>query len=361
MLVLKLTLVVSCTVLLLQLSTVAAQDGKWDNIASETLEWETLRKPYEKTDKIEFQVPLTEYTYEKPYEKPCVKPYIKDLQYEREETKECGHLGKEKCMLQLTDKIEFQVPLTEYTLTKYVTSFVSLLVFDSEERVWVEASVNTEEKRSCSWKGRCHNKMTLKKPLIGYDMLKSGDCEGDGFRQQPYISERWGKGEDEKEERPTCYMIISSINKQSVSQMYPYNCAEKEAALFKEENFDKVYPSRSARSFSFHIESFSKAKIGNDRKFVCKVWYAHMGYTTSLASGIPSTAVKVYYKHHQNDPWGSPLLNLQWTQFSNGQNKFVSRVSKQHLNSQGVKWKKCFMCEVTINGVVKTKCLNCDC
>ena len=104
------------------------------------------------------------------------------------------------------------------------------------------------------------------------------------------------------------------------------------------------------------ITQFKKQKVEDDRKFVCRVTHSHSGGSLSFQNGIPTADVKVYYKPSNNANWGSHLLDLQWSSFTDGKNKFVSSVTKQHLHSQGVEWNKCFKCEVTINGIVSRKC-----
>ena len=290
---------------------------------------------------------------------------IEGLQYSREDDG-CAAKGTP----QLTDKFVFRVPSGFPAWTA-----VSLFLFDSEERVWVQASANRNERSTCDkpqcleyikpglkcreYKTVCQKYITLSKPLIGYDLLKKGGCDGEEFKTQPFTPGRWGEETDEDEDSGQCYMIAVGSNGQSTSQMYPDQCAEKAISLYKEDNSPAVEKSllRPKRStFSVSITQFTKTKIRDNRKFVCKVAYSFHGYLTSLGLGFPVADVKVYYRRNNSEPWGSHLLNLARDQFSNGENWFVSWVSKQHLNGQGVGWMKCFKCEVTVNGAVRRSC-----
>jgi len=285
---------------------------------------------------------------------------IEDVQYSREETGDRAMKG----VTQLTDQLLFQLPSSPFTQTT-----VSLLLFDGEEREWREVSVHEEEKQTCFKGGECEEGVTLRKPLIGYDLLKPGGCEEEEFKQQAFTKGRWGE-EQERQEKgnetpvPRCYLILVSRTSQSTSMMYPENCAERETSSFKAEKPGTAYQNRKNRNTATsEITQFSKAKINQaeDRKFVCKLAYSHSGGTMSLENGLPAVDVKVYYKSSEGAGWGSPLLDLQWDRFSGGVNRFVSVVSKQHLKDQGVKWNKCFKCEVTVSGSTLEQCINCSC
>lgn len=289
---------------------------------------------------------------------------IEDLNYVRKSTEDPVIQGE----MQITDYFEFQIPGTsckdkrgKCQPVKPSQTFKSLLLFDSEEGVWVEASAEEEQNG---------NTITLTKPLIGYDLLKPSGCGKEQFKTQPYSEGKWGHLKEE-EERAQCYMVSVSTSGQSFSQMYPDNCAETEAAIYKDENVQvnyapykdfqmssKVHNIQKRNTHSAEITQFTKTKIGNNRKFVCKVDYTHSGYPTGLGNNIPDADVKVYYRPPNSASWGTVLLDLEWKNFSpGGKNKFESWVSKQHLNNQGVGWNKCFKCEVTINNMVERECL----
>ena len=285
---------------------------------------------------------------------------ITDLNYVRESTKDPVIKGE----MQITDSFEFQIPGTsckdkrkECKSVSPSQTFKSLLLFDSEEGVWVEASAKEEQQG---------NTITLTKPLIGYDLLEPSGCGKEQFKTQPYTKGKWGYLE-EKEERDQCYMVSVSTSGKSFSQMYPDNCAETEAKIYNYENVPvKVAPYKDFQTspkghniqkrntHSAEITQFTKAKIGNARKFVCKVAYIHSGYATSLGNNVPDADVKVYYRPSNSASW-ELLLDLDWIQFSGGKNKFVSWVSQQHLNNQGVEWNKCFKWEVKINGITEDR------
>jgi len=288
---------------------------------------------------------------------------IADLNYVRESTVINGEM-------QITDSFEFQIPGTsckdkreECKSVSPSQTFESLLLFDSEEGVWVEAAAKEEQQG---------NTVTLTKPLIGYDLLKPSGCGEEEFKTQPYTKGRWGYLK-EKEEQVQCYMVSVSTSGQSFSQMYPDNCAKREEKIYNDENVPvkaapykdfqtspKGHNIQKSNSFSFEITQFTKTKIGNDRKFVCRVAYTHLGHPTSLGNNFPDADVKVYYRPSNSASWGL-LLDLDWIQFSGGINKFVSWVSQQHLNNQGVGWNKCFKCEVKINGMEDRKCRGAGC
>ena len=264
---------------------------------------------------------------------------------------------------QLLDVFQFQVAdISEDTA-------VSLFLFDTKERTWVEASVNKEESEQyCSDQEKCKKTITLTKPLIGYDLLKPRGCEEEDLKEQPFAVGRWEtRYRDEEKERAQCYMVTVSVNNQSISQTYPDNCVEEEEAIAEAEDIREAPEHTSGKSLKRNtigtsITKFKKYKINNDRKFVCKVAHTHMGASTSLGNPILGADVKIYYKPRDNAGWGSYLLDLGWHQFSDGEDKFVGWVSKQHLNQQGVKWSKCFKCQVNINGVVTRECQgDCTC
>ena len=299
--------------------------------------------------------------------KPTVKNLaIEKLQYTSKETTQKGQP-------QITDKFTFQISNWNY----YCDIPASLRLFDYEERVWVDASVDKNQGKYCFEKNectifRCSNRwecktqVTLEKPLIGYDLLKSGGCDGDEFKTQPFSKGRWGALEEEEEDEGLCYLITISSGGQSVAQMYPENCSQKRVQVNPEHQQLAAAPflSRQSRTVSPHsITQFTKNTNSGFRKFVCKVKYTHMGSDpVNLSSGIPTADVKVYY--NSGAGWGSYLLNLRWVNYNSasGVNKFESWVSKEHLQEQGVKWNKCFKCEVEIDGVTERSCLGkCDC
>ena len=299
--------------------------------------------------------------------KPAVKNLaIEELQYTSKETTQKGKP-------QITDKFTFQIPNWNY----YSDIPASLRLFDYEERVWVDASVDKNQSRycfkrnectifGCSFRRECKAHVTLEKPLIGYDLLKSGGCDGEEFKTQPFTKGRWGAPEEEEEDVGLCYLITISSGGQSVAQMYPENCSQKKVVVNTEHHQLAAAPflGRQSRSTSSHsITQFTKQWIGGFRKFVCKVRYTHMGGPVDLGFGIPTADVKVYYKNDDGASWGSHLLDLSWVNYNNdGVNKFESRVSKGHLQEQGVKWNKCFKCEVEINDEMERSCLgDCDC
>ena len=303
--------------------------------------------------------------------KPTVKNLaIEKLQYTSKETTQKGQP-------QITDKFTFQISNWNY----YSDIPASLRLFDYEERVWVDASVDKNQGKYCFEKNectifRCSNRwecktqVTLEKPLIGYDLLKSGGCDGDEFKTQPFSKGRWGALEEEEEDEGLCYLITISSGGQSVAQMYPENCSQKQVQVSDKSFYSEhqqlaaaPFFSRQSRTPSSHyITQFTKNTNGGFRKFVCKVKYTHMGGPVNLGYGSPTADVKVYYKNNNSASWGSHLLNLSWDNYNDGVNKFESWVSKESLQEQGVKWKKCFKCEVEIDGVTKRSCLgNCSC
>jgi hypothetical protein len=286
------------------------------------------------------------------------EPSIEELQYSRN-IEDDPNLKDAK---QLTDTFQFQVAGT----SAFKSVKVSLFLHDVKEKVWVEVSVTKSEgKTTCTKNNECKQTITLSKPLIGYDLLKPIRCTEDEFKEQPFV---WEKGLDyweEKEEEPRCYMITLSVNDKSTSQMYPNNCVENETDKDDDEGeaqHQQDVQRRPRNTFGTSITKFTKAKINNDRSFVCKVSHTYMGASTSLGSVIMGAEVKVYHKSRNNDAWGNYQLDLQWSQFAGGEDKFQSLVSKQHLSGQGVKWRKCFKCEITVNGAVTRQCLgNCTC
>lgn len=295
-----------------------------------------------------------------------ITPTIKNVKYTSEKTLQ----DKQP---QITEQFRFQVPVGRYDLEIPV----SLRLFDYEARAWVDTSVDKRQSKYCYYRNECRmfgcsrrwgceTQVTLEKPLIGFDLLKSGGCNGDDFTPQPFSQGRWGAPEKDGEETDRCYLITISAGGQSAAQMIPENCSQKRVPVLDVEEQQQAaepFQSRHSRSTSSHsITQFTKRKMGGLRKFVCRVAYTHMGGSVNLSSGFPSANVKVFYKNNDSATWGSHLLDLSWNNYNGADNGFVSWVSKEHLQEQGVRWNKCYKCEVRINGVVERSCLgNCTC
>ena len=233
-------------------------------------------------------------------------------------------------------------------------------MYNSRDKVWVEASAEKKE-------GEAHHILYVNKPLLGYDLLKSSGCEEEELKVQPFVKERWGFKEKE-EVIPTCYLLTFSYNEQTASQMYPDNCVEEGSTAAKEKDLEgdeeenEYHSSHKRNTYSTFITQLSKKKTGNMRKFVCKASHTYMGASTSLGSAFLEATAKIYYKPNNNADWGDHLLDLSWDQYSGGEDSFVSWVSQQHLNQQGVKWRKCFKCEVTVGGETVRWCRGgCSC
>lgn len=252
---------------------------------------------------------------------------IGDLQFKEEETRDWSSNGE----VQIVDRIEFKESGSDGGSSSKIPNItphpVALFLFDSEEKTWEEASVKKEEKQVCVKSG-CHTTVTLTKPLLGYDLLKQSGCGGEGqFKKQPFTEGRWEEVEEEEEDaRPPCYMTSISSNQQSTASIFPEGCATREINWFGRENREGISPggsTRVPRSPGNTVVYFSKRTIGNDRKFVCRVIYSHMGYGTNLGNSVPAADVKVFYKPIQGAKWGSYLLDLGWRGFFAGQNRFV--------------------------------------
>ena len=116
--------------------------------------------------------------------------------------------------VQISDVLEFQL---DGASSKDVN--VSLFLYDAKERVWQEAGFDKEEQEG-------EYKVTLTKPLIGYDLLKNNGCGEDSLKTQPFAKNRWGKKE-EKEKWTRCYLVAVEADDYSVFQTYPDNCVEE--------------------------------------------------------------------------------------------------------------------------------------
>ena len=137
---------------------------------------------------------------------------------------------------------------------------------------------------------------------------------------------------------------------------------EDDSHRYKAEEENEYHSSHKRNTYSTFITQLSKKKIGNMRKFVCKASHTYMGASISLGSAFLEATAKIYYKPENNADWGDHLLDLSWDQYSGGEDSFVSWVSQQHLNQQGVKWRKCFKCEVTVGGETVRRCRGeCSC
>ncbi|XP_063688773.1 uncharacterized protein LOC134821888 [Bolinopsis microptera] len=107
-------------------------------------------------------------------------------------------------------------------LERYV--LVSIFMYDNRDKVWIEASAEKEV---------MEGGISVRKPLLGYDLLKSSGCEEKELKEQPFTKERWGFKEKE-EVIPTCYLLTLSYKDQTASQMYPDNCVEDRTAKDKD-------------------------------------------------------------------------------------------------------------------------------
>ncbi|XP_063688771.1 uncharacterized protein LOC134821887 [Bolinopsis microptera] len=153
-----------------------------------------------------------------------------------EEISEIGYVSYER--QEYGDKIDGGVQLADFFRVNLEGSdlwetlessdlrdfLVSLFMYDNRDKVWVEASAEKEV---------MEGGISVRKPLLGYDLLKSSGCEEKELKEQPFTKERWGFKEKE-EVIPTCYLLTLSNKDQTASQMYPDNCVEDRTAKDKD-------------------------------------------------------------------------------------------------------------------------------
>jgi hypothetical protein len=277
---------------------------------------------------------------------------------------------------QIWDNFEVLVSIGPNLKQEQPRPSVSLYSYDEEDKEWTESSESVERGLGyCPIRIRyfchkewnlfchhgiwCHYSYTLRKPLIGYDLLKPSGCGKEELKKQPFEANRWKDGKPGEWSKSTlCYMVIVSAYGQSVSQVYPENCMN-EKKYIDSGHFHQLSPPldqkhRNKRSTS-NLE-ISQFKINKKGKFVCKVVYEMNGGSVNLMNNVPSTTVRVYYKPHSSSAWGSYLLDLDWRNYNddNGRNKYKSSVTVEHLDGQGVSANGCFKCEAQANGVMDT-------
>lgn len=298
--------------------------------------------------------------------------HFEELHYEQQD-KDMNHVT-DQFTLQVPSQSSLTAPLDDSQGNLSKDASISLHILDLSEGVWVEESFMKEQHVVCPARGACTSSVTLQRPLVGYDLLRSAACGGE-MKKQPFTEGRWGFIKEEQE--MPCYLVSTTDG----GRMFPEKCAVQEtvqetaqetvqetdknpqwAAL--NDNSVSLQAFRPIQTMPTHgttVEHFAKSRQPGLRKFVCRVSYHHYGYPLNLRHEPPSSTVSVFYKPHDAAQWGT-LLNLSWDQFARGLNRYRSWVAPQHLNNQGVEWSGCFKCVAHVNGVSHSKCLGpCNC